>query len=279
MSLAITDLSIVNNEPRMLDLRLAEALGFGQSRDIRKLVDRNVSELESHGRVCATVAQTSGKGGRPTSEYWLNEAQALLIAMFSRTEKAAEVRHQIIQVFMAWRKQEQPKPASTAIFTPAENEPLQAQRVRLDMVREVRALFGVARARAMWSNLGLPVVPAVTLASPELEEPKAALAMILDEDMNNGQSIRSELLLSLEGDQRAETAINRIGLRSMADEEGFLIACNHSYIQSCFSHTSLAGGRWRRLLRTLPGARAHHVMRFNGENHRTIFIPAGVLDD
>jgi hypothetical protein len=34
----------------------------------------------------------------------LNEAQALLVCLFSRTGKAAEVRRALIEVFTAWRR-------------------------------------------------------------------------------------------------------------------------------------------------------------------------------
>lgn len=103
-ALALSDVHVLDAAPRILDLRLGQALGFDRPRDIRKLVARNLDELESHGEVCATVAQTSPQGGRPTEEFLFNEAQALLICMFARTPKAAEVRKQVIDVFMAWRR-------------------------------------------------------------------------------------------------------------------------------------------------------------------------------
>jgi prophage antirepressor-like protein len=106
-ALSLSDLNTtVNHEPRVHDLRLAEALGFVQPRDIRKIIERNCAELNDYG-VCATVAQTPSKGsvgGRPSAEYWLNEPQAILIAMFARTERAAEVRKQIVEVFLQWRR-------------------------------------------------------------------------------------------------------------------------------------------------------------------------------
>lgn len=95
----------VNHEPRLYDLRLAERLGFERPRDIRKMIERNRAELEGYGEICATVAQnTDPRGrGRPGTEYYLNEGQSLLLCMFSRTEKAAEVRKEVIEVYMAYR--------------------------------------------------------------------------------------------------------------------------------------------------------------------------------
>lgn len=94
-------LSEIDNEPRALDLDLAKCLGLRRHRDIRKLIDRNKSELERFG-TCATVARVVR--GNPVKEYWLNEEQALLISALSDGENAAEVRHMLIKVFVAWRR-------------------------------------------------------------------------------------------------------------------------------------------------------------------------------
>jgi hypothetical protein len=48
------------------------------------------SPLERYGTVCATMAQTLPQGGRPSIEYYLNEAQALIICM--KSDRAADVR-------------------------------------------------------------------------------------------------------------------------------------------------------------------------------------------
>lgn len=110
-SLALSDLRVVSEEePRLQDLKIAEALGFERPRDIRKLIERNMVEILRFG-VCATVAQTpSLLGGRPGKEYWLNEEQALLIATLSDAPRAAEVRHMLIKVFVAWRRGQLPPP-------------------------------------------------------------------------------------------------------------------------------------------------------------------------
>lgn len=48
----------------------------------------------------------SGKRGRPALVYYLNEEQALLLCMFSRTEIAKAVRAEVIRVFQAYRRGE-----------------------------------------------------------------------------------------------------------------------------------------------------------------------------
>lgn len=100
-----TDLRVIDgaNEPRVHDIRLAEALDFERSRVIRELIERNVVELERYGGLPCHTANHGVQGGRPGREYWLNEAQALLICIKSEAPRAADVREEIIKVFLAWR--------------------------------------------------------------------------------------------------------------------------------------------------------------------------------
>lgn len=116
---AITE---INNEPRLRDLEIAKSLGMSRPRDIRKLIDRNKAEFERYG-ICATVAQNhSGGRGRPSQEYWLNEGQALLVAALSNTPNAADVRHALITVFLAYKKGQ--------LDTPTRKDRQHANRVR-----------------------------------------------------------------------------------------------------------------------------------------------------
>lgn len=91
-----------DGEPRVLDLELAERLGFERPRNIRQLIERNLEELERYGR-CCTVQRRPEEGGHEVTEYWPNEQQALLVCIMSKTPRAADVRQEIIQVFTAYR--------------------------------------------------------------------------------------------------------------------------------------------------------------------------------
>jgi len=94
-----------DDEPRVRDTDLAERLGFERPRDIRKLIDRIASDEKMSGfGICATVAQKTGGRGRPAQEYWLTEAQALLVAAKSETAKSAGILAEMIRVYMAWRR-------------------------------------------------------------------------------------------------------------------------------------------------------------------------------
>ncbi len=141
----------MDGEPRVRDLDLAEKLGFDRPRDIRKLIERNMAEISGLG-VCATVAQTSGpKGGRPTSEYHLNEEQALLVSVLSNAPNAAAVRAMLIRVFVAYRRGELETKA------PKANPALIGREARLQfrMGLSVAKMLGLTGNQAALSANGL----------------------------------------------------------------------------------------------------------------------------
>ncbi|MBB4284508.1 hypothetical protein [Roseospira goensis] len=128
--LSADDLSVMENEPRIHDLRLAERLGFRRPRKIRELIQRNLSEFHRYGDLAPhRGAQLRWNGGtHEIDEYFLNEGQALLLCMFARTDRAADVREEVITVFMAWRRGMAPPPP------PQVPDPWAAMCARLDAV-------------------------------------------------------------------------------------------------------------------------------------------------
>ena len=99
------NISDQGGEPRVRDVDLAERLGFDNPLMIRKLIERNAGELRTYGAISATVSENKDpKGrGRPGKVSWLNEGQCLLLCALSRTPRAAAVRKQVIDVFIAYR--------------------------------------------------------------------------------------------------------------------------------------------------------------------------------
>lgn len=98
-------ITINNEEPRVLDTDLAEALGMAEPRFIRaNIIEPNRQELEAYGSLIAKNLNPGKRGGRPGREFYLNEEQALLVCLLSRTEKAKAVRAGVIKVFTAYRK-------------------------------------------------------------------------------------------------------------------------------------------------------------------------------
>lgn len=106
-SIAVADLnSSIDGEPRMMDLTLAEALGFARPSNIRRIISRHTTSLKRFGEVCSTVERTlksnDNLGGRPGKAYYLNKKQALYICTKSETENATEVTIQMVEVFDAY---------------------------------------------------------------------------------------------------------------------------------------------------------------------------------
>jgi hypothetical protein len=154
--LGLNDLVVHAGEPRISDIKLGEMLGFDRTLSVRVLIKRHAAELRTHGPLHQVDAMVEiGSGAfRKTLEYWLNEAQALLICMFARTEKAAQIRAQIIAVFTAWRRGELDQKRFERGQAPVliEQEHLRAVEVCLRMA-------GKDAAYAMWHRLGLPEIP------------------------------------------------------------------------------------------------------------------------
>ncbi len=80
-----------NDQPRVQDIRLAERLEFERPRVIRELIIRNRDELERYDTLPCHTATPIG-GGPAASEYWLTEAQAILICMRSDAPRAPDIR-------------------------------------------------------------------------------------------------------------------------------------------------------------------------------------------
>ena len=132
-----TALTVIEGDARIADTHLQQVLGYARIADLHALIRKHEAELSVYGEVfrrsagkppmgsvdsrsilCRSgkepfggsdeVFRRSGKarGGRPTLTYYVNEAQATLICMFSRTERAALARKIVIDVFTAWRRGE-----------------------------------------------------------------------------------------------------------------------------------------------------------------------------
>jgi len=129
-------LGLVDGEERIRDTDLAERIGYERPRKIRETIERNRAEIERYGKIRSrpTVGRGLFRGNQATeqevTEFWLNEGQALAVCALSRTERAADVREEVIRVFMKARRgllsQQQP-PAMSPETLAAVVAPLVAQ--------------------------------------------------------------------------------------------------------------------------------------------------------
>jgi hypothetical protein len=117
--LTVSDLDAVDGEPRILDLTVAKRLGFVRPRAVRQLIERSRIELETYGLI---ATRCGAYRNQQFTEYWLNETQALLVCVLSRTERAAEVRRALIAVFTAWRRGQLASGGPRSDLTPAQRK-------------------------------------------------------------------------------------------------------------------------------------------------------------
>jgi|SRR5882672_49055 len=101
----IKDLTVFNDEPRIKDTILGEKAGMGRPRRIRQIIEANLNDLRRYGTVPLVKAHISGGNGaiHSTKEYWLNEGQAIRLCSLLKTEKAQELTHGVITVFIEWK--------------------------------------------------------------------------------------------------------------------------------------------------------------------------------
>lgn len=87
--------------------RLGERLQYSRPTKIRELIEKPEihAELLSYGTVpqIGEPYQSGNGTQREVEEYWLNEAQCLIICMMSRTDVAPSVRREVVTVFLAYR--------------------------------------------------------------------------------------------------------------------------------------------------------------------------------
>ena len=102
-ALARNDLSVIEGEARVTCRRLAEVLGYSRVDPLVRVIRNRIAELEDFGEILHIKVEKSGRG-RPKSNYFLNEHQAVAICMWAETAKAREARRQIVEVFVAWRR-------------------------------------------------------------------------------------------------------------------------------------------------------------------------------
>ncbi|PQJ95882.1 GIY-YIG nuclease family protein [Chromatium okenii] len=92
-------LTPINGELRIRDIDLAERLGFADPRMIRKLIKSNKEKLSEFSVLKVATKNFGDQGGRPATEYYLDQNQAIFICMKSETDNAKSVQIEIVKIF------------------------------------------------------------------------------------------------------------------------------------------------------------------------------------
>lgn len=99
----LPDLIEEGGEVRVLDLTLAERLGYERPRKVRDLIKRHRAELEAMGNLLHRGAKSKGRG-RPTTAFYLTQAQALFILAKSETARANIELAYVVEVFTQFQQ-------------------------------------------------------------------------------------------------------------------------------------------------------------------------------
>jgi DNA polymerase len=98
-------LTLIEEEPRILDLDLAAALEYTRPTKIRELIKRHVESLEKLGTLPTVGSVIQGaRGSTETDEFYLNKAQAIFITTQAGTAKATEITIEVVRRFDAYEK-------------------------------------------------------------------------------------------------------------------------------------------------------------------------------
>jgi|GEM_PF-1410323 prophage antirepressor-like protein len=147
-----------------------------------------------------------------------------------------------------------PRPLGTAMPAAPEpmvgGEPMSLMRLRLDIVREARMNLGVAHARKLWHEFGLPCSAG---RGGEPDEGRLLLLRLLQARLAIGDtrwSVEDALHAALNGDDAVRKALFECGLR--VDEAHLWVANASPFL------AEIMVGRedWRKHLQAIPGAHA-----------------------
>ena len=94
-------LRTVDEEPRVLDVELAEYLAYERPRAIRDLIKRHLVTLEAMG---GAVHRGTLVSGNPVTEFHLNKPQAIFVTSQSGTDTAVKMTAQVVMKFDAYER-------------------------------------------------------------------------------------------------------------------------------------------------------------------------------
>lgn len=164
-ALSPTDIdTTINHEPRIRDLRLAEALGMADRHAIRRLIERHMDALGRFGEVISDADRKIGRG-RPSKSFYLTKKQALYITAKSDTERAALVTIQMVELFDAVTSGKA-LPTPAASLTKADLDAIDRRARELGEVEERRVRAALTADALDRVRQGQPVDVALLLAPP-----------------------------------------------------------------------------------------------------------------
>ncbi len=118
-ALTTTDITIIDNEPRVTDVTLATALGYAKVQDLRQLAERHRESLERFGGISTHRASKIGRG-RPSEGMAFNKRQALYLGGKTDLPAGVELLIAMVEVFDAATKPDHQDPSPLALPMPGQ---------------------------------------------------------------------------------------------------------------------------------------------------------------
>lgn len=93
-----------DGEARISDVEMSERLGYPRIADFRHLIRNHKQTLNKFNHLAFNQRALPQGGGRPVTEFWLTEAQAIYIVTKSEAKLAVEITVAIVKAFVAYRR-------------------------------------------------------------------------------------------------------------------------------------------------------------------------------
>ncbi|MBX5165703.1 hypothetical protein [Rhizobium sp. NZLR4b] len=97
-------LHMINDEMRIHDLELAARLRCSKRIKLRDLIKRHVNELAAYGFLATVEKASEVDGGRPSEEFFLNEGQAIRIAVLADVLDTQTVCEMVVKAYADYRR-------------------------------------------------------------------------------------------------------------------------------------------------------------------------------
>lgn len=255
---------MIDGDPWWVLADLCRVLGIANPRDA-------ASRLDDDER--STVASTDGAGGPDRNI--VNESGMYALVFTSRKEVARRFRKWVTaEVLPAIRKTGRYQVPEVEPILP--EEAISTLHAKLAMLKECRMIFGPARARALWSQLGLPVSPVEPVVDAAQSKGMGALTHLLASTVF-GKSTWADYIRDAEADLDTEVRMNLAGDGIRPGDEMFWIANNGRALSRAFASTEWAGN-WKAAWRGIPGATpAKSIHRVDGKPTAGWLIPRAAI--
>lgn len=254
-------------DPWFVAADVARVLGIGRTEDA-------VRRLDDDEKGADTIRTP---GGNQTVTI-INESGLYSLVLTSRKPEAKRFKKWITSEVL-------PSIRKTGSYSIAEEEKpqeqefgsLQEMRLKFDIQKEARILFGPAVARQMWAQMGFPDPLGAAGIKPPTNGAEC-LKSILEYSLEDGVTVADHIAVAFAANDLLYLPLIQIGIRiCVQPEAGIFIATNATYLRPILGGTEWSNGLHSAALRGMPGASVGKTMKFGKHAVYTTFLPIWLL--